>query len=225
MKINKQNNLSRIGFFLLFTVSCAISEASLLSPQATNERLTDEVKNKKVTDWEARLEYARLLSNLQRYDESLIQYHLLLNEKPDSTLVQVEIAQVLYYQNKLNQALDILEKIPEKDINDKTRLVMAEIYEALKEYSKAESIYREQLKKMPEDSLTKLKLAELLSWEKRYEESVLLYRQMLVEHPNDIQLRRKYAMVLMWMGDDSEAAEELEKTLSGSESGKYPESG
>ena len=43
-----------------------------------------EETTKTLTTWEARLEYARLLSNLKRYDESLKHYEKLLAEKPDS---------------------------------------------------------------------------------------------------------------------------------------------
>lgn len=173
----------------------------------------EETSGKAITEWDARLEYARLLSNLHRYDESLIQLNKLLVEKPDSPIVKIEIAQVFYYQGKNKEALQLLEKIPQEDIDDKTKLLMADVYLALKEYPKAESIYREELKKSPDNDPIKFKLAELFSWQKKYSDSVQLYRQILVNHPDDIQLRRKYAMVLMWMGEDEEAAKELEKTL------------
>lgn len=185
-----------------------------LGAQESQEKAVDEKLGKEVSDWDARLEYARLLSNLHRYDESLTQLRTLLAETPNSAVVQIELAQVLYYQGKYKEALQILEKIPSKDINDKTRILMADIYLALKEYPKAELIYRDHLKKSTDDDLTKFKLAELLSWQKKYKESVELYRQILAKNPDDIQIRRKYAMVLMWMGNESEAAKELENTLS-----------
>lgn len=199
------------SFFFLVVLFFATTQS--VRGQESPEKAKDERLDKEITDWDARLEYARLLSNLHRYDESLIQLRKLLAEKTDSTAVQIEIAQVFYYQGKNEDALQMLERIPAKDISDKARLLMADIYLALKDYPKAESIYRDWLKKSPSDDLTKFKLAELLSWQKRYEESIQLYRQILIDRPNDIQLRRKYAMVLMWMGQDDQATEELEKTL------------
>lgn len=181
--------------------------------QENKEKEEIEKLGKEVTDWEARLEYARLLSNMKRYDESLIQLDKLLIMRPNSVPVQIEIAKIFYYQEKQKEALELLEKIPPKDINDKTRLLMADIYLAIKNYPKAESIYRHHLESEADDDITKFKLAELLSWEKRYGESVQLYRQLLEKRPKDIQIRRKYAMVLMWMGEDDEAAKELEQTL------------
>jgi tetratricopeptide (TPR) repeat protein len=174
---------------------------------------TTTLKEADLTDWDARLEYARLLSNLHRYDESLVQYQKLLDEKPNFTTVLVEKAQVLYYQGNLKDSLTILEKIPPSEIDQKTELIMAEIYQGSKQYATAESIYRKLLKQSPDDNQIKLKLAQLLSWNKQYEESIALYREILNDLPNDNQVRRKYAMVLMWSGNDKEAAEELGKTL------------
>jgi tetratricopeptide (TPR) repeat protein len=206
MKVIKPTNL----FFVTILILIA---SQYLGANENHEKLKDEKLGKEITDWDARLEYARLLSNMRRYDESLIQLNSLLNTKPDSSIVQIEIAQILYYQGKHKEALQLLEKIPSKDINDKTRLLKADIYLAIKEYLKAETIYYDQLGKFPNDDLTKFKLAELLSWQKRYEESIKLYREILATKPDDMQIRRKYAMVLMWMGEDDEAAQELEKTL------------
>lgn len=182
-------------------------------PLQLAETMRDKVIKAEISDWEARLEYARLLSNMKRYDESLIQLRMLLAKKPNSASVQIEIAKVFYYQGKSEEALEMLEKIPDKDIDDKTRLLMADIYLSLHKYWKAESIYQNWLKKSPDDDHTKLKIAELLSWQKRYQESIELYRQILANRPDDIQIRRKYAMVLIWMGNEQKAAEELKKTL------------
>lgn len=196
-----------------FRVLVLLIYASVVIGQCLKANEMDQNKSKQITNWEARLEYAKLLTNLKRYDESLIQYHKLLDEKPGSIEIRLDIAQVLYYQGKPKEALELLEKIPPKHMNDKTLLMMAEIYVSIKEYAKGESILREELKKMPDNNWIKFKLAELLSWQKRYPESIQLYEQIVNSAPEDIQVRRKYAMVLMWMGEESKAAEELEKTL------------
>lgn len=204
MKITKLSNI----FFLLFI--CLFTSKDL---RAQENPIKDEKLGKEITDWDARLEYARLLSNMHRYDESLNQLNKLLIIKPNSSIVQIEMAQVFYYQGKHKEALELLDRIPPKEINDKTQLLKADIYLALKEYTEAEKIYQNWLKKTPNDVVTKFKLAELLSWQKRYEDSIQLYREILSTKPEDMQIRRKYAMVLMWMGEDEEAATELEKTL------------
>lgn len=196
----------------MFLISCFLISSSLLAEAEDKTSEKKEVSHT-VTDWDARLEYARLLSNLKRYDESLIQYKKLLSEKPDSVGVQSEIAHVMYYQGKIEEALNLLEQLPSDKVDSKSQILKGDIYEELKDYTKAEGIYREQLVENPKDDLIRLKLAEMLSWQKKYTESIELYQQILALHPDDIHVRRKYGLVLMWMGKDSEAAEELEKTL------------
>lgn len=174
---------------------------------------TNANKSNEISDWDARLQYARLLRNEQHYDQSLAEYRKLLNEKPLSVEVQKEMAEVLYYQGKRIQALQVLERIPSHQQDEKVRMLIGDISLALQDYPKAEGILRNHLESYQDDHEAKFKLAELLSWEKKYEESIRLYRQILAENPDDIQVRRKYAQVLMWMGRDEDAAEELKKTL------------
>lgn len=207
MKIIKFPSCFLLTIFLFINLQCDLEGLE------GEKNSKEELLGKEITDWDARLEYARLLSNMHRYDESLVQLEKLLKDKPDAPAVQIEIAKVLYYQGKFKEALQLLEKIPSQDSNDHTKLLTGDIYLALKEYSKAEVIYNEWLKKSPKDDLVKFKLAEMLSWQKRYDESIQLFQEILTAKPDDIQIRRKYAMVLMWMGEEDEAAKELEKTL------------
>lgn len=177
----------------------------------------DEAQKQKpleeVDDWTARLEFAKLLTNLKKYNEALDQFDKLLKEKPDAIDVQVEVARVYYYLEQYGKAISIINHIPQKKLTPQDKVLLGDILLAMKKYHEAEGIYRQHLKENPEDLLVKLKLAELLSWQKQYPESIHLYEQLLHERPDDIQLRRKYAYVLIWMGEDKKAAEELEKTL------------
>lgn len=200
-------------FNFVLTVFLGLMTTPFNEQNASNLVSNQATKKTVIEDWDARLEYARLLKNLQRYNESYDQYQRLLKEKPDSSQIKIELAEILYYKGKKREALESLEEIPQNQLDEKSLLLMAEIYQSLKEYHKAENIFRAELDKNPSNSLIQLKLAELLSWQKRYPESLKFYRDLLNKYPDDIQLRRKYAIVLMWKGDDREAAEELEKTL------------
>ncbi len=180
-------------------------------PLLDSEEVT--LEGKEITNNQARLEYARVLSYLKRYDESIHEYQLILQTDPGSTKARMEMAKVLFYQGKVDEALQELSQVPSKDIDDATWILIADIYSKKKDYKKAENIYSQSLQKTPEDDKTRLKLAEILSWQKRYDESIYQYQALIGHHPNDIQLRRKYAQVLTWMGNDDEAAIEWEKTL------------
>ncbi len=205
--------MNRSGIiFVFFTCFCPLN----ISLHSVNEKHHEEL-SKEITDWDARLEYARLLGYQHKYDESLNEYHKLLAIKPHSHTIHIEMAKTLYYQHKYKDALAILDEIPQKNLDEETRLLIADLNIGLKKYPQAESIFREHLKSH-DDDIIKFKLAELLSWEKKYIESLPLFTELLTKRPNDIQLRRKYAMVLMWKGDFKEASEQLKKTLPDGES-------
>lgn len=166
-----------------------------------------------IPDWQARLELARLLSYVKRYDESLAEYQKVLKEKPDLVDAQLEMAAVLYWSGHVGEALNLLEQTPPEQLNPDSRLLLADIYVTQKRYNLAEPIYREHLQKHPDDLAVRLKLAELLGYMKDYPQSIEEYQLILKARPDDIQVRRQYAMVLSWAGRHAEAIAELRKTL------------
>jgi tetratricopeptide (TPR) repeat protein len=166
-----------------------------------------------IPDWQARLELARLLSSLKRYDESIGEYQKVLREKPDSVEARTELGQVLFWSGKKEEALQTLEQVPREKMDDQARTVLADLYRAQKKYAQAEALYRAYLHKHPEDWGTRLKLADLLSWNQQYRESLAQYEIILKARPDDLQVRRKYALVLSWAGRKAEAVKELRKTL------------
>ncbi len=170
-------------------------------------------QGEEVPDWVARWELARVLSYADKYDESIAEYLKLLKEKPDLSEARVELANVWFWKGNREKAIEILEKIPPKEVDEDSRLLMAEIYVAKKAYERAEPIYRAHLRKHPEDLRVRLKLAEMLSWVKKYDASLEEYQKILKKRPEDIQVRRRYAFVLIWAGRHEKAARELKKTL------------
>jgi len=166
-----------------------------------------------IADWQVRLELARLLSYLKKYDESVVEYEKVLKEKPDSIEARAELGRVLFWSGKPEAALKTLEQVPPEKMDDQTRTVLADLYGAQKRYDQAEALYRDHLDKHPDDWGTRLKLADLLSWSKRYRESLAQYEIILKARPDDLQVRRKYGMALSWAGRKAEAIKELRKTL------------
>ena len=166
-----------------------------------------------IPDWQARLELARILSYMKRYDESIAEYEKVLKEKPDMLAAKAELARVFFWSGQTDKAFKMLQPIPLEDLDDQSRQVMADLYTARKNYAQAESIYQSYLKAHPDDLKVRLKLADLLSWTKRYRESLVQYEAILKVKPDDLQVRRKYAQVLSWAGRKAEAMAELRKTL------------
>jgi len=167
----------------------------------------------KIPAWLARWELARAYSHLKRYDEAIAQYERLLKEKPQLEEARTELATVLFWRGRNAEALAALEEIPPARLPDRGKVLLGDLYGAVKRYDRAEALYRDYLKAHPADQKVRLRLAELLSWMKRYGESLREYESLLKERPQDTQLRRKYALVLMWASRFEEAARELKKTL------------
>ncbi|MBF0100455.1 MAG: tetratricopeptide repeat protein [Desulfobacterales bacterium] len=207
------------GFFglMLILFSDYINSPSIIEAQenlAQNQNQNQyPFLNEEIPDWKARWELAKVLSYLKRYKESIFEYEKLLKEKPDLIEAKCEMANVLFWNGEQDKAIAVFRQIPEEKLDDKSKLFIADAYVAQKNYDKAEPIYRSYLEKHPEDAKARLKLAEMLSWQKRYDESIAQYEMILKTVPNDIQIRRKYAFVLIWADKQTQAAEELKKTL------------
>jgi tetratricopeptide (TPR) repeat protein len=172
-----------------------------------------EAQIEEIPDWLARWELARVLSYLKQYDDSVAEYRKLIREKPALAEARLEMAQVLFWQGKADDALVEMEKVPSAQMNDGSRELMADLYRSQKHYDRAEPLYRSILGRSPDNHKARLKLAEMLSWLKRYDESLSEYGKILAKRPLDIQVRRKYAFVLIWAGRHAEAARELKQTL------------
>ena len=194
-----------------FSVTSMAEGKSAAGPQAVNPPAVKSGED--IPDWVARLELARVLSYVKRYDESIAEYQKLLKEKPDLTEAKIEMARVLFWKGDQQGAASILQQLPPADITGETKVLLADLLVAQKDYAKAEPLYTSYLEAHPEDQAVRLKLAEMLSWQKKYDASLAQYRKILQARPDDIQVRRRYAFVLIWAGKNAEAASELKKTL------------
>ncbi|OPY72942.1 MAG: Tetratricopeptide repeat protein [Syntrophorhabdus sp. PtaU1.Bin058] len=170
-------------------------------------------KDDQVPEWKTRWELARVLSYTKRYGESITEYRKVLSKKPQLYEAKIEMAKVLYWMGKKEEALHALEDVPIQKLDEQAQAALAEIYITQKRYDKAEVLLRGLIAKNPKDYRARLKLAELLSWDKRYKESIAEYEIILNDLPDDRQVRRKYALVLMQSGRHSDAAAQLRKTL------------
>lgn len=108
----------------------------LLSTTLVSSTYAASPTESELTNRDARIEYARLLRNLKRYDESLEQYQKLLAETPDDSTINVEMMEVLYYKGDHKAAMELIDKIPIDSLDDKTRITVAEIYQVSKNYPK-----------------------------------------------------------------------------------------
>lgn len=185
---------------------------------------SDRTQTEQLEDWQVRLELARVLSYQKKYDESIKEYQEVLKAHPDDAEIQLELATIYAYKGDRQTAAALLKEIKIGD-DPEAKKKMANIFAILKDYSGAETYFKEYLKDNPDDLQARVKYADMLSWEKRYNDSLAEYRRVLEQVPDDIHVRRKYALVLIWMGKPDEAAVELKQTLQLENEKKHPEKG
>lgn len=166
-----------------------------------------------IPEWKARWELARALSYAKRLDEAAAEYRKLLETKPDLAQARIELANILQWSGKPEEAFKELSAVPDRNLDEKSLLLKADLLVTLKQYEAAAEIYRQRLSRQKDDYETRVKLAEMLSWATNYDASIAEFQAALQARPDDIQTRRKYANVLIWAGRHDEAAAELRKTL------------
>lgn len=220
-----------IGLLGLFSFTDVNLKAQKLAdnqrPNTGQERYNPEVKlpstqadskltGENIPDYVARWELARVLSYLERYDQALAEYRLLLDNNPKLTAARVEMINVMAWtedEKHREEALKMVKQIDPDNLQGNKKIELANALASLKLYNQAITIYQERLREKTDDLEVRLRLATTLSWDKQYNKSIKQYEIILQERPGDIQIRRKYAFVLIWANQHEEAAAQLQKTL------------
>ncbi|MDO9632603.1 MAG: tetratricopeptide repeat protein [Humidesulfovibrio sp.] len=166
-----------------------------------------------ITDWQARLELAKLLTESGRHAEAAEQYRKVLRDKPGEAQARIGLARALFWSGKREEAATELAKTPESALTAEDRLLQAELHLAANRHDEAINALRAYLALKPADMKARLKLADVLSWRKRLDESLVEYEKVLASAPDDQQVRRRYARVLTWAGRNNDAIRELRKSL------------
>lgn len=78
------------------------------------------------------------------------------------------------------------------------RLESGHQLELARRYGDAIALYREELRRYPENDEVRSALARVLSWQGAHSEATSLYREVLARHPKDQDIRIALAQVLSW---------------------------
>lgn len=96
--------------------------------------------------------------------------------------------------------------VPETDSRDIVAAVeQATKFEVAKQYSEAEALYRDILRRHPDNDEIRTALARVLSWQGAHAEATILYREVLSRYPDDQDIRVALAQVLSWQKQFDEA--------------------
>jgi len=198
-------------------LSCAalMASAGAAEPESTQTPATPlpSPSEEEISDTEARLELAKVLTYDKKYPEAIEAYHQLLAADPNNTEAKIGLSEVLYWTGKTDEAAAVLKDVPEDKLDDKGKLMLADLLVAKKDYPSAIRIFTTYLNQKPDDYSVRLKLADVQSWTKDYPEAIANYELILKARPKDRQVRRKYGMVLSWSGQNEKAAEQLRESL------------
>lgn len=140
-------------------------------------------------------------------------YRQMLATEPGNLDAKIGLSEVLYWTGNSEAAAAMLNGVPEDKLDDKGKLMLADLFVAKKDYEPAIQIFSTYLDRKPDDWVVRLKLADVQSWTKRYPEAIASYEAILNARPHDRQVRRKYGMVLSWAGQNEKAAEQLRQSL------------
>jgi thioredoxin-like negative regulator of GroEL len=194
----------------LFIGSVHAAEPAAPSPSPTALPSLGEAE---ISDTAARLELAKVLTYDKRYAEAMEAYRQILATEPDNLEAKIGLSEVLYWTGNSEAATATLKGVPEDKLDDKGKLMLADLFVAKKDYEPAIRIFSSYLERKPDDWVVRLKLADVQSWTKRYPEAIASYEAILKARPHDRQVRRKYGMVLSWAGQNEKAAEQLRQSL------------
>jgi thioredoxin-like negative regulator of GroEL len=200
-----------IGFIAcaLFVGPASADNSEVPSPSATAASSPSEV----ISDTDTRLELAKVLTYDKRYAEAIEVYRQVLAAEPENLAAKIGLSEVLYWTGNSEAASATLKGVPEDKLDDKGKLMLADLFVAKKDYESAIRIFSAYVERKPDDWVARLKLADVQSWTKRYPDAIASYEAILKVHPHDRQVRRKYGMVLSWAGQNEKAAEELRQSL------------
>jgi thioredoxin-like negative regulator of GroEL len=200
-----------IGFIAcaLFVGPARAADSAVPSPPATAAPSPSE----DISDTATRLELAKVLTYDKRYAEAIEVYHQVLAAEPENLAAKIGLSEVLYWTGNSEAASATLKGVPEDKLDDKGKLMLADLFVAKKDYESAIRIFSAYVERKPDDWVVRLKLADVQSWTKRYADAIASYEAILKVHPHDRQARRKYGMVLSWAGQNEKAAEQLRQSL------------
>lgn len=155
------------------------------------------------------------LVRLQRFEEAREPLERAVRADPSDAGAVQELAGSYQHLQQPEQALRVLEAYQARGyrLSADALLQKARIHRQLKEYAKAEPLYRAVPASHREAAVARRELAEMLAWQRRYDEAIGLLNGVLAENPADVESREQLAQILGWAGKLDEAREQYRRVL------------
>ena len=147
--------------------------------------------------------------SMNRYEEAMAQYQLLKDNKTETSLGYLKVAQALTRQNKIDKAIGELETGYEKAAKSSVFITsIGQLY--LKQGKKQEAIekFTEAVTMDPKNELAWLTLGNIYESGREFEKAMDLYRNFLTHHPNSWSAANNLAFLLSELGQSKTSLEE-----------------
>jgi len=193
------------------------SSAGVALSAQTNERRSIVPADTWMSDFEARLSLAELLSYSDTtQSEAAAQLARLLAEAPLTHEVRVRIADITANVGHSKAARQLYNELIAADSSPELKLRLADRMITWGDFYAAEKIYRDRLKDVPTDREVLLKLGGLLASSERYEEAEGIYRRLLKMDADAVDALTGLVTVKTQEKDFSAALALIDERLSGS---------
>lgn len=162
-------------------------------------------------DEDTRLQLARTLLRIGKFDQAAEQYRALVQAHGDSTEYAIGLSDSLRGGGKTSDALEFLgstlAKYPE---NIGIRLEYARLLSYEKLFDKAREQYQAVLRAQPTNLRAQVGIAKITSWQGDQEGALARYNGILEKNPSYYDAQVGKAFTLLWMGRQAEARPLLE---------------
>ncbi len=162
------------------------------------------------------LEFYRKLSEIDQNNikikELLVNLYLNQGKKEEGVKVLLEIADLLFKQNRTEEALNYLKRAVTLRPDDSQALLMAKEFSERTGQPFFEKLAKSLLK-LSSNPVVKRLLADYYYTQNRLEEALPLYQELYEQNQNDGELREKLANLLIMKGDYNQAFKLLEPVV------------
>jgi len=165
---------------------------------------------KDVDTW---LMLGRLYKVTQNSVEAEKAYAKILEFEPDNEDAMAGLAMVYADLGDNKRAVEMLQKVADKNPSLPTLMALAGSYEQMREYVLAAETLKRALKLAPENGDIRRGLAQDLLLSDQYDEALKLYRELAAEDPKDYQVQLRISQIYRQKRDFTKAHEASKQAL------------
>ncbi len=153
---------------------------------------------------ETRIKLAEVLSYDKRFDDSIVQYDLVLQKDPDNLAALSGKADVLSWEDRFSESVELYERRLKLSFDSKIARQKARVLGWWKKYDRALAAYDDAWKKSGDENIRLEMEAKKSWWNKQVRTTLRRYSELLAVEPDNIEARFDFAQAQayqrLWKG-------------------------